>query len=319
MAKLLKLNAGTVTEGVLSEPASGGVVALNDGSLQFFLGTASGTTPGANIISPVAVSCANRMMLGVFEPDGDIEIQQPHFMNGSIGWNTTYGATTTVLTPVGAYRTLSVVGTATSRAFGTSNMYARAKKLGYVSAATAGSLVSLYTTTGMVTVGNGSGLGGFYKSIIFGISDASAVSGARMFVGVSSTTGAPTNVEPSTLTNSIGVGHGAADTNLKIFYGGSAAQTPIDLGVNFPSTTLSTDIYKLELYSTGNSSTNVYYKVTRLNTGNTATGTLTDAGAGVQLPTPTTYLCHTRIFRTNNATALAVGFDFFSDYIESNT
>ena len=49
MAKLLKLNSGTVTEGILTEPASGGVVALNDGSLQFFLGQSAGTTPAAGL------------------------------------------------------------------------------------------------------------------------------------------------------------------------------------------------------------------------------------------------------------------------------
>jgi hypothetical protein len=168
-----------------------------------------------------------------------------------------------------------------------------------------------------VTVGDGSGNGGFYKICRFGISDAAAVSGARMFCGVSSSTSAPTNVEPSTLTNSIGMGHGASDTTMHIYYGGSAAQTPIDLGSNFPSNTRSTDAYELALFAPSNSNNTVYYEVTRINTGNVATGTLTGT-AGTALPASTTLLSYQRIWRANNATALAVAYDIMSDYIETD-
>jgi hypothetical protein len=168
-----------------------------------------------------------------------------------------------------------------------------------------------------VTIGNGAGVGGFTKIIRFGIADAAAVDGARMFVGVSSSTAAATNVEPSTLTNSIGVGHGAADTTLRLYFGGSAAQAPIDLGANFPANTRSTDAYELALFASPNL-TSVGYMVTRLNTGNVASGLLTGETAGVQLPAPTTLLTYHKAWRTNNTTALAVGLDIISDYIETD-
>ena len=186
----------------------------------------------------------------------------------------------------------------------------------YLLSAIAGNLSGHYLTVAQVTVGDGTN-GGFYKICRFGTSDAATVAGARMFVGVSSTTSAPTNVEPSTLTNSIGVGHGASDTNLKIYYGGSAAQTPIDLGSNFPANTLSTDVYELALFAPASSNNTVYYEVNRINTGDVATGTLTGT-AGTVLPSSSTLLAYQRAWRCNNATAKAVGLDIMSDYIETD-
>lgn len=123
-------------------------------------------------------------------------------------------------------------------------------------------------------------------------------------------------MEPSTLTNSIGVGHGAADTNLKMYYGGSAAQAPIDLGVNFPIATANTDPYELALFAPPNTA-DVYYEVTRLSTGDVAAGLLASSG-GVALPPTTTLLDYMRAWRTNNTTALEVGLDLMSDYIETD-
>jgi hypothetical protein len=60
----------------------------------------------------------------------------------------------------------------------------------------------------------------------------------------------------------------------------------------------------------------VNYRVERLNTGHIATGTLTAATPGTQLPANTTFLAH-RAWRTNNATALAVGIDIGNLYIET--
>lgn len=151
----------------------------------------------------------------------------------------------------------------------------------------------------------------------FGISDASLVASPRMFLGMSSSVATPTNVEPSTLTNVIGVGMGAADTNLKIFYGGSAAQTPIDLGTNFPVTTATNQGYEVIFSNSYTSSNSVSYQVTNLNTGTVATGTLTAATPGTQLPASTTFLGH-QLWRTNNATAAAVGLDLGYVYCEGD-
>lgn len=214
------------------------------------------------------------------------------------------------------YTAPAVVGTATARNVAATNFFTRMRRLGYVSVATAAALCEARVAAAQITLGTGAGLGGFTKICRFGCSDAATVLGARQFVGVSSTTGAATNVEPSTLINSIGVGHGAADTNLKIFWGGSTAQTPVDLGVNFPANTLSVDAYELVLYASPNVNNAVQYTVTRLNTGHTSSGTLTGV-AGTALPASATLLSHHKAWRTNNATALAVGLDVMSDYINT--
>jgi hypothetical protein len=240
---------------------------------------------------------------------------QPFLARNKIGyWNPPGNGNT--VPGVFGFMAPTVTGfTATSRVVSTSNLFMRLRRLGYVTSATAGQVGQWRHATAQYTVGSPStNLGGFHYVIRFGISDAAAVAGARMFKGMRNVA-TPTNVEPSTLTNCIGIGHGAADTNLRLYYGGTAAQTPIDLGANFPSDTRSVDVYELALFSPPNSG-EVRWEVTRLNTGHVATGTITNTGAAV-LPTNTT-LIGPWGYRTNNATALAVGVDVMSAYIETD-
>lgn len=274
------------------------------------------SAPGSGNLTLYSKSVGGRMMLKQIGPSGLATALQPFLARNKVGYWDPPGNAATVPGVFG-YTAPTVLGTATARNVATTNLFNRMRRLGYVSSATAGNLSGPYLTVAQITVGDGSGGGGFYKICRFGCSDAATVAGARQFVGVSSTVAAPTNVEPSTLTNSIGVGHGAADTNLKIFYGGSAAQTPISLGANFPVNTLTTDVYELALFAPTSSNNTVYYEVTRLNTGNVAAGTLTGT-AGTALPASTTLLAYQRAWRSNNATAKAVGLDIMSDYIETD-
>ncbi len=274
------------------------------------------SAPSSGDLTVYSKAIGGRMMLKQIGPSGLATALQPFLARNKVGYWDPPGNATTVPGVFG-YTAPTVLGTATARNIATTNLFNRMRRLGFVSSATAGNLSGAYLTVAQVTVGDGSGNGGFYKICRFGCSDAATVAGARQFVGVSSTVSAPTNVEPSTLTNSIGVGHGASDTNLKIFYGGSTAQTPISLGANFPVNTLSTDVYELALFAPTNSNNTVYYEVTRINTGNVATGTLTGT-AGTALPSSTTLLAYQRAWRSNNATAKAVGLDIMSDYIETD-
>lgn len=276
------------------------------------------TDPGAAAAGHMTLyarELSHRILPKIVGPSGLDTFLQPFIARNKIGiWSPPGNANT--VPGVTGYTGLTLVGTATARNIATTNMFTRMRRLGVVSAATVGSLASFRVAAAQITTGTGS-LGGFHKIIRFGISDAAAVAGARMFVGISSTTGAPTNVEPSTLTNAIGIGHGASDTNLKLFYGGSSAQTPIDLGANFPTDTRNTDVYELALFSPPGGNGEVYYEVTRLNTGHVATGMLSPSG-GVALPASTTLLTYCWGYRTNNATALAVGIDLMGDYIETD-
>lgn len=209
---------------------------------------------------------------------------------------------------------IGAIGTATLRNNGASgNMFNRARRHGNVSAAAAGSLCGWRQGGVMFSTGDGTGLAGFFFNLRCGCADPATVAGARQFLGVGPN-GTPTNVEPNTLINCIGVGHGAADTTLSIYFGGTAAQTPIALGANFPANTLSTDIYELTLYSPSDATGIVYYRVERVNTGDVATGTL--SGGAAVLPTSSVVLTLSA-WRCNNATALACALDFMSVYFHT--
>lgn len=270
----------------------------------------SPNAPASGHIGVFGKRLGGRMMLAQIGPSGVETTLQPHLGGNKVALWMPPGNSTTVPGVFGM-AALTSIGTATARNVATTNMLTRMTRLAYVSAATAGNLAGAREAVAKYTTGAGSGLGGFFARYRFGVSDAAAVSGARMFVGLSSSTGAPTNVEPSTLTNCVGVAQLSTSANLRIVYGAGTAQTPIDLGADFPANTLSADAYELTLFSppTGE----VQYQVTRLNTGNTASGTL----AAGSVPLGTTLLCH-QLWRSNNATALAVGLDICGIYIETD-
>jgi hypothetical protein len=285
------------------------------GTMRVILADDAPSTPAADTVRLFRREIANRQMPAFIGPAGLDSALQPFIARNKVGYWCPPGNGTTVPGVLG-FTAPTVTGfTATARNVATTNMFTRMRRLGYVTAATAGTVGQWRCAAAQYTVGDPTTqLGGFHYIVRFGISDASAVSGARMFMGIGSSI-TPTNVEPSTLTQRIGVGHGASDTNLNLFYGGSSAQTPIDLGANFPSNTLSTDVYELALFSPPNSG-DVHWQVTRLNTGHVASGTITNSGSAV-LPTNTTFLTPWG-YRTNNATALAVGLDVMSAYIETD-
>jgi hypothetical protein len=232
--------------------------------------------------------------------------------NRTLGYLFGIGQTTQAAFP-GSPPNLTIVGTGTARTYGVSSAFQESPRVGFVSAAGAGSLTSVYhnsTSSRFCSVGSG-GYGGFLYIARFGTSDAATVSGARMFVGLSNIVTAPTNVDPGAQINQIGVAQLSTSTNLHIVFGGSAAQTPIDLGAAWPANRLSQDMYELVLFSSRSDNTKVTYRVTSLDTGSVAQGTLTNTTPGTTLPANTTTLVF-RNYRTNNATALAVGLDISS-------
>lgn len=298
-------------DGTWATPAGGG------GSDPLLLTVEDATAPAAGTTKLFRRALANRQMPAFVGPSGLDSALQPLLARNKIGWWCPPGNATTVPGVTG-YTAPTAVGTVTARNIATTNVLTRMRRLGYVSAATAGSLASTRVAVAQITTGttvSGVAVGGFFKIIRFGIADPATVANARMFVGISSNTGAATNVEPSTLTNSIGVGHNAAHTNLHIFYGGSAAQTPISLGANFPIT--SNTVYELALFCAPGSE-QVGYTVTRLDANVTPASGVLSGASGVALPAPTTLLTYHQAWRSNNTTALAVALDICSDYIETD-
>lgn len=270
---------------------------------------ATPTAPVADQIAIYGTKVGGRMMLAQMGPSGIDTTFQPNLGGNKVALWMPPGGSTTVPGVFGM-AALTATGTATQRAVATTNMLNRMTRLAYVSAATAGSLAGAREAVAKYTTGAGAGLGGFWARYRFAPSDAAAVSGARMFVGLSANTGAPTNVEPNTLVNSIGVVQQSTSNNLQMYASGATAGSNlVDLGVNFPANG-NVAVYELAMF--GEPDGTVSWRVLRIDNGQVATGTFTTG-----LPLSTVLLCH-QLWRSNNATALAVGLDICGIYIETD-
>jgi hypothetical protein len=272
--------------------------------------------PPSGAISIFGRVIGGRLMAAQVGPAGLDTAFQPFLARNKVGYWNPQGNSTTVPGAFG-FTAVTTQGTVTARNVATTNLAQRMRRLGFVSASTVGSLAEARVAIAQFSCGSGSNDGsGFYYIVRWVPSDAATVSGERNFVGVSNNVAAATNVEPSSLTNTIGVAQLSTDaTQLYIVYGGSTAQAPIALGTNFPGSTLSTAAFELAIFAPNSVANTYYYQVTNISTGNIATGTL--AGNAIQLPQNSTLLAH-KAWTCNNATALSSGIDICSIYIETD-
>lgn len=275
---------------------------------EIILPTVSPASPPASSIALYNTVRAGRSMLTQKGPSGLDTTMQPHMGGNKIGLWLPAGNSNGVPGVIGI-GALTTVGTATARNAATTTLATRMQRLGYVSAATAGSLTSIREGQNKYTTGAGDGLGGFHYRLRFVPSNAAAVSGERFFAGLSASTGAATNVEPNTLVNSLGICQLSTSANLHIYGAAASAGSPVDLGANFPANGLSTDAYEFSMFS-GPSGV-VTWQVWKLGTAFTASGTF------AAKPSSSTLIGH-QLWKTNNATALAVAFDVCSIYIETD-
>ncbi len=271
------------------------------------------SAPAAGNLTVYSKAIAGRQMLKQVGPSGLSTAIQPFLGRNKVGYWLPQGNSTTVPAVFG-YTAPTGIGTATAVNVTTTNVFTRMRRLSYVTTTAATAYAGQRVAANQICM-----FGGFYKIVRFGISDPVVASPSLMFVGVSAANAAPSGGgDPSTLVNSIGVGHGGSDTNLKLYYGGSTAQTPIDLGANFPINTTNTDVYELALFAPAGNSNDIYYEVTRINTGDVATGLIAGDGNGIVVPAPMTLLNYCYHWRCNLATALVVSIDIMSDYIETD-
>ena len=113
-----------------------------------------------------------------------------------------------------------------------------------------------------------------------------------------------TNVEPTTLTNCFGIAKLSTSNNVHVIHNdGSGTATAIDLGASFPSNTIATDFYIFIAETVGS---DIVYSVTRINTGDTATGTIT-----TDLPATTQGLNLGFYIVQNTGANTNTGIDFF--------
>lgn len=281
------------------------------GSDLTFTSVSTPASPATGQVKMFGRDVGGRILPAIVGPTGLNTSLQPHVGRNKIGsWLPIGNATTLPL--ANGLAAPTTTGTATTRNVATTNIVTQQRRLGYVSAVAVGNLAGFRTAAAQFFRGNGPGLGGFHVIIRFAPSDAATVAGARGFVGLWSTTTAPTNVDPSTLTNIIGVGSDAAEANLSIMHNDAAGTaTKIALGAGFPARTLSADAYELILFC-GPSEATVRYRIENLVSSVSTSGTIS-----TDLPASTTLL-GIQGWTNNGATNLAVGIDLINCYVETD-
>jgi hypothetical protein len=261
-----------------------------------------------------AKDIGGRMMPKWIGPSGFDWPFQSHVALNNTSWWVAAGNSTTITATGSA--ALTVTGTATAVTVATTNIYTMMRKLEH--------LVTVAATTAVAGFRSGvtqhrigtpsAGIpGGFFFVCRWGPATGVATTTNRAFVGMGNSTAAPTDVEPSSITNIVGMGWDAADTNIQIMYRGAGAVTKVDLGASFPVPTADrTKKYELVLFSPNNTTQSVGYRVTDLGTGAQTSGTIT-----TNLPTNTTLLAP-RGWMSVGGTSSVIGIALTSLYIETD-
>ena len=185
------------------------------------LGDKSGAAPstvlsGAKVYSQLR---AGRHTSTQLAPGSLVYSFQPSLFGQSVYYSV-YPAGTVV--PVALGFSNFAAGTATSRSVATTNIVTAAKRIGYVSAAAAGSSSGTRHGGTQFFIGNTPGIGGFYYVARFSLSSVAAVATQRTFVGFAGTTATLINAEPSTNTNIIGFGVDSIDSTWSFMHNGAS-------------------------------------------------------------------------------------------------
>lgn len=265
-------------------------------------------TPSAGNLTIYTKDIGGRILPKWKGPSGlDTPFQPALFLN-AVGMISPQTGTT--ITQWGMPNT--TVGTASTPTQASTNMHTSLKRITVTSATTANSASELRSAQFMAWRGNAAGLGGFFMTTRFAVN--STTTNQRLFIGMLGSTAAiSTSQSPSSLTNCAGVGWDSADTNLQFMSNdGSGTATKVDLGSNFPANN-TTAVYELVMFAPPNGST-ISYRVTRLDTGNETTGTVS---ASADLPVNTQFLSPHE-YMNNGGTAAAVVLDVMRVYVETD-
>lgn len=211
---------------------------------------------------------------------------------------------------------VSATGTATIASPANTSYYTQIPKTEYlVTTASTSAVAGVRSSVAEFWRGNAAGRGGFYFSTIWGpATGPSTTANLRLFAGLVGATGAPTDVDPSTITQCIGMGADAADTQLQFMHHtgtGGITKVPIGSSITFPKPTSDrVELYQLEMFCPSNESY-VEWRVTKLRTGDVFSGV-----ANTNLPAAGTLL-NPRICASVGGTSSVVGVAFVNLYIET--
>jgi len=250
-----------------------------------------------------------RRMLAFVGPMGQDTRTQP-FLGGNrvVRANAINGLNT--LSTDGVSITTISTGTAISNS--TSSFYSAMTRIRYTTSTTAATGVGIRSSTAQWFLSSTANMGGFHMVCRFGL--GAVTSGQRMFIGMSTTTGAlSASSDPTALLSLVGFGINSGQTTLRfICNDSSGTATSVDLGSNFPTNTAATNFYEVGIFSASGVGANVQWSATRINDGVTVNGSAT-----TDLPALST-LMSSHVHYTNGSTAAAGSIDVQSLYVESD-
>jgi len=217
-----------------------------------------------------------RMMAAFMWPSWLDASIQPHFWRNKI-WFTLPQWNGTVISTMGL--TLTATGTATAANVAVTNIHTMMRRLDYlVTTAATTAVAGFRYAAAQFAIWHASSdlLWGFHMVCRWWPATGVATTTNRAFVGMRNSTAAPTDVEPSSVTNIVWMGWDAADTNIQIMHRGTGAVTKIDLGANFPVPTADrTEVYDIALFSPPWTTQKVGWEVIRVSTGDIASWEIT--------------------------------------------
>lgn len=270
-------------------------------------------TPSANTVRMFGRNAGGRILPAIIGPAGLDTSLQPLIARNKVSWANPAGNSTTVsYTGMDAF---TVTGTATAANIATTNIHTSMKRVeSLVTVAATTAVVGFHSTATQYYRG-GSGLGGFFIVFRFGPATGNAANSTRrMFCGLGSITGAPTDANPSSnIDNALGVCCDSGDTNWQFVHRtGTGTATKSNMGGTYPkSATDRTSMYELVMFcAPGGTSVTMEFNI--LGTTNSISYT-----ASTTLPATTTLLAP-RLTASVGGTSSVIGMALASMYIETD-
>lgn len=267
--------------------------------------TSSPSAPAAGNARLFSKSIGGRIMPAFMGPSGLDSTLQPHLArNGWSMWTPAFNAT--AISAIGN-AALTATGTATAAAYAVTSLHTRSRRVDYLVTTAATTAVAGYR----LSTATFRMLEGFHHVARVCPATGATVGTRRFFCGMANATAAPTDVQPSSLLNILGVGYDAADTNWQVFTNdGAGTATKIDTGITRPSSDRQS-IYSVSIFVPpgGTSAT-----IQLIDEG---TGQTFETTATTDIPSTTTTMAP-RAYASVGGTSSVVGLSLFSLYIETD-
>lgn len=287
------------------------------------LGTAvgaNGRTVLGELAAPSAPSAGARLyarkragrQLPAYVPASGLAQPVQPFLGTAMG-QLVRGTFTSNLTSFGISGVTANGSAAAAATFSSGSALGMSHRTNYSSAATAGAAGGVREAAFRYFRGNGVAPGGFYYVTRLGFD---AIPATRRWLAamlnIAGTANSIGNVEPSTMTQVLGLGQDLADTTLQIMHNdGSGAATKVDTGIASPTTS---EVIEFAMYSPSGQNNPVHFAVEKFSGAGVSSGVY-EYTATTDLPTLTLHWQH---WCNNGSTAAIMTLSFISLYIETD-